>query len=519
MLFTEYELWPQDELDIFTLTQVPEFITKGAVCDGLKYHHQKWTHLSADMFTDCVGNTYTEEWEKRRIALASLAMAEHTERKGRFIPDIINGIWAICEETTWSLPDGSGYLKDIEAPKFDTATAKTAQLLATCYNLFLRELPLAVKKRIAYEVRRRCTLTFLEAKNFTPENTAAAFISCIFTEENEEKRRMICDKVLELTDEFLTKFSSDGFKTKNEHNLYAWSMYIFDILEMLYSATDNKLGVFESDKIMPVAKALYQSYLGSDGFSEKSTESGGSRIYLFGKRMDFKKLMDFGASEFLKTEDKLLSESYNLFHKLYSLKHASEILAYGDNFDAEESGYIDSMDIFIKKTKCFSVAVKGGSQSAGNLMVYLENEPYLVDLEKSHNLPIINGFTQFANTKRAYCTKLDNGLEVDITETYPKDAGIVKWVRKVEAEEKYVIITEDFELSKNEDIRLVMLMKNKPILSGDRIILGDGQIIWDGNMNLRVELVKSKTYGYVYRLIFHVKTEENKGIVRLAIKM
>ena len=519
MLFTEYELWPQNELDLFTMNQVPEFIVKAAADDGSRYLGYQWPQLSAEMFTDCTSQTYIEESNKRRIALAALALSEHLEKKGRFMPDIINGIWAICEETTWSMPDGSGYLRDIEAPRFDTPTARTAQLIGICLNLFARELPLAVKKRISYEVRRRCTLPFLEAKTLNPENVAGAFISCMFTEENEEKRRMICDRVLELCDEFLQRYSSEGFKTKNEHNLYLWSMYLFDILEMLYSITDNKLGVFESETVMPVANSLYQSYLGSDGFSEKSTETGGARIYLFGKRMDFKKLMDFGASEFLKNEDKLLSESLNLMHKLYSVKHASEIIAYGDNFDGEESGYIDSMDIFIKKTKGFSVAVKGGSLSAGNLMVYLENEPYMVDLEKSHNLPVVNGFTQFSNTKKATCVKLENGLKIDLSETYPKDAGIVKWVRTVEAEEKYVIITEDYELSRNEDIRLVMLMKNKPILSDNRIITGNGQILWDGNMNLRVELVKSKTYNYVYRLIFHVKSEGNSGTVRLAIKI
>ena len=519
MLFTEYELWPPSELDLFNMTEIPEFIMRAAISEGAAYHEYQWPQLTANMFTDCTNQTYKEESKKRRVALSCLALAEHLEKKGRFLPDIINGLWLICEETTWSMPDGSGYLKDIELPKFDTAVAKTGQLLAICYNLFQRELPLSVKKRVSYEIRKRCTLTFLEAKNFSPENVAGAFISCIFTEDNEDKRRMICDKVLDLVDDFLEKYKSDGFKAKNEHNIYLWSVYIFDILELLYCCTDNKLGVFESEKIMPVAKSIYQSYLGSDGFAEKTTETGGARIYLFGKRMDYKKLMDFGASEFMKNEDKLLSDSDNLFHKLYSVKHASEILSYGDNFDENESGYIDSMDIFIKKTKGFSVAIKGGSQSAGNLMVYLENEPYLVDLEKSHNLPIINGFSQFTNTKRAYCTKLENGLEIDLTETYPKDAGVKKWIRKVEAEEKYVIISEDFELTKNEDIRLIMLMKNKPIIAGDRIILGNGQILWDGDMNLRVELVKSKTYNYVYRLIFHVKTEENSGIVRLAIKI
>lgn len=519
MLFTEYELWPQNQLDIFTLTEVPESIASEAIAEGTKYLKYKWPRLTAEMFTDYSSHIYKEQARKRRIALSSLALSEHIEKKGRFMTDIINGIWTICEETTWNMPDNTGLLKTCENPKFDTPSSRTAALLSTCYNLFEKELPDAVKKRIANEVRKRCVLPFLEAKVYTPENVSYAFISCIFTEENEDRRRMICDKVLELLEGFLEDYQSETNKAKSEQSLYLWSAYLYDILEMLYCATDNKLAVFSEEKIMLAAKSIYKSYLGGGGFSEKSTETDGARIYLFGKRMDYRKLMDFGASEFIKIEDKILKDSVNLFHKLYSVKHAAEIIDYGDNFDAEECGYIDSMDIFIKKTKGFSVAVKGGSSSAGNLMVYLENEPYLVDLEKSHNLPVINGFTQFTNTKRASCVKLENGLKLDLTETYPKDAGIVKWVRSVEAEERYVIISDEYELTRNDDIKLILLMKNKPILSGDRIIVAGGQILWDGNLALRVELVKSKTYKSIYRLIFHVKNPERQGKVRLAFKI
>ena len=49
-------------------------------------------------------------------------------------------------------------------------------------------------------------------------------------------------------------------------------------------------------------------------------------------------------------------------------------------------------------------------------------------------------------------------------------------------------------------------------------MIGDGSIVWDGNLALRVELVKSKSYDYVYRLVFHVKDAELKGRVRIAIK-
>lgn len=519
MLFSEYELWPMTELDIFTMGEVPEDVMEAAINEGNKHLSCQWPILSAEMFTDQHGSIYKEESRKRRIALSSLALAEFLEKKGRFMTDIINGIWAICEESSWNMPDNTGLLKDCENPKFDTPSSKTAALLSTCLSLFRKEFPQAVSRRIALEVRKRCILPFLEAKNYTPENVSYAFISCIFTDENEDRRRMIADKVIELLEGFLQDYQSDSNKAKSEQSLYIWSAYLFDILEMLYCSTDNKLAIFSEEKIMLAAKSIYKSYLGGGGFSEKSTDRDGARIYLFGKRMDYRKLMDFGASEFIKNEDKILKDSVNLFHKLYSVGHASEIIDYGDNFDAEECGYIDSMDIFIRKTKGFSVAVKGGSLSAGNLMVYLDNEPYLVDLEKSHNLPVINGFTQFTNTKRASCVKLDNGLKIDLTETYPKEAGITKWVRSVEAEERYVIISDEYELTKNDDIKLILLMKDKPILSQDRIITGQGQILWDGNMSLRVELVKSKAYKYVYRLIFRVKNPENHGTVRLAFKI
>lgn len=518
MLFTEYELWPQNELDLFTLKEVPESLYKEAVDEGKKYLNNDWGVLTASMYTDSHSNAFKDMYRERRTALASLAVAEFAERKGRFLSDIIDGIWCICEESTWILPDGTGNLRDTENARFDVNAARTAQLLTLSVHLFRKELPLSVKKRMVFEVQRRVLEPFRDAKQLTPENVAHTLAACMFAEPNEEKRKEVVDKALAAIDIFLGEYTENGIKAKSEQSLYHWSAYIFDILELLYNVTDQKFTVYSDEKIKFVADSIYKSHIGSDGFSESVTEDDGARAYLFGKRMDYKKLMDFGATEFLKIERKCLPESTNLFHKLYSIKFASEIMQYGDNFDEQECGYIESMDLFVKKTKDFSVAVKGGNSSAGNFMAYLENEPYVVDLEKSHNLPVINGFTQFSNTKNAIVEKMENGLTIDLSRTYPKDAGVISWIRSVEAEEKYVIITDDYELEKNDDLRIIMIMKNKPILSGDRILIGDGSIVWDGNLALRVELVKSKSYDYVYRLVFHVKDTETKGRVRIAIK-
>ena len=518
MLFTEYELWQRNELDLFNLSEVPEFLYKEAVGEGNRYLNYDWPVLTASMYTDAHSGAFCDNYLMRRKALASLALAEHAERKGRFTEDIINGIWCICEESTWQLPDNSGALRDSENPRFDVNSARTAALLAQAVQLFRKELPVVLKKRVVYEVKKHVLTPFADARQLTPENMAHTLIACMFAEPDEEKRRLVVDKTLAALEILLGEYTQDGIKAKSEQSLYRWSAYIFDILEILYNVTDQKFSVYSDEKVKFVADSIYKAHLGSDGFSESVTEEDGARIYLFGKRMDYKKLMDFGASEFLKISEKSLPQSTNLFHKLYSLKYASEIAQYGDNFDEQECGYIDNMDLFVKKTKDFSVAVKGGASAAGNFMAYLENEPYVVDLEKSHNLPVINGFTQFSDTKKAFVEKMENGLSIDLTRTYPKDAGVISWMRSVEAEEKYVIITDDYELEKLEDLKIIMIMKNKPILSDDRILIGDGAIVWDGNLALRVELVKSKSYDYVYRLVFHVKDTSLKGRVRIALK-
>lgn len=518
MLFTEYELWQKGELNLFDFNSIPDELYKEAIFEGEKYLNNDWGSLTASMYTDMQHQSYLDVYKKRRQALASLTLAEHIERKGRFLSDIINGIWVICEESSWQLPDGSGNLRDIQNPKFDTDASRTAALLSLTVHLFRKEMSVGIKKRMLYEVRNRVINLFSDAKQLSPENTAYTLIACVFAEPDEERRRQTVDKTLACLEYFLCEYEKDGIRVKNEQSLYLWSAYIFDILEILYNVTDQKFSVFSEEKTKYAAESIYKAHLGSDGFSEIANEEDGARIYLFGKRMDYKKLMDFGASEYVKTERKTLPESTNLFHKLYSVKFASEIIEYGDNFDEQECGYIDSMDIFVKKTKNFSIAVKGGISHAGNYMVYLDNEPYVVDLEKSHNLPVINGFAQFSNTKKAICKHRENGLVLDLTETYPKEAGVNSWIRSVVAEEKYVIITDEYDLSKKEELSIVMIMREKPILSGDRILLGDAAILWDGELALRMELVKSKRYGYVYRLVFIVKDDELKGRIRIAMK-
>ena len=55
---------------------------------------------------------YETPYFLRRTALSALTAAECVENRGRFLPDIVNGIVCICEESGWTIPAHNTYIRD-----------------------------------------------------------------------------------------------------------------------------------------------------------------------------------------------------------------------------------------------------------------------------------------------------------------------------------------------------------------------------------------------------------------------
>lgn len=84
----------------------------------------------------------------KRHALCGLVAAECVEHRGRFLDDIINGIFALWEENAWQLPPHNTYkrdtpqllLPDITRPILDLFACETGALLACTAYLLQEEL-------------------------------------------------------------------------------------------------------------------------------------------------------------------------------------------------------------------------------------------------------------------------------------------------------------------------------------------------------------------------------------------
>ena len=159
--------------------KLPEKVRAAHLRQGMKHLGCDWEIPKASIFLEFVrtGNrtNYQIIANGRRVRLAEMVIAECIEGKGRFLDDIMDGVWAICEETYWGVPAHVGAQKkgpglpDVKEPTVDLFAAETGMLLAWTHYLLGEQLdrisPL-ITERIHYEVQRRILSANLERDDF-----------------------------------------------------------------------------------------------------------------------------------------------------------------------------------------------------------------------------------------------------------------------------------------------------------------------------------------------------------------
>ena len=115
------------------------------VAEGERYLGWHWPEMPATLFLEYarMGNrTHYEDVRRNRIAaLKALLFAECVENKGRFRDDVVNGLWAVCEQSFWGVPahlyiqKADLGLPDPRDPIVDLFAAELSALVATAVYL------------------------------------------------------------------------------------------------------------------------------------------------------------------------------------------------------------------------------------------------------------------------------------------------------------------------------------------------------------------------------------------------
>lgn len=451
-------------------------------------------------------------FEKRRI-LGSMILAEIAENEGRFIDPIIDGIWSICEESFWGVPahlpktDEYSGLMDVSKPFVDLFAAETATYLAWA-DYFLGEkfdqISPQIRKRIRYETNRRIFEPLMNQhhgwmsanENGRPPNNWNPWIcsnwinAALLLEEDEKKRTKLIYKAMQVVDEFLGPYPSDGGCDEGPSYWGAAAASLFDTISLLDLATDGAFQyVYADEKVKNMGKFIYRAQISADYFlnfadADPQPSMAASMIYRYGKAINDPDMMRFGA--YYRETEAASMPRFHYFRKFFELFIQEEFRQADTGLPLPKDVWLSDTQVMVARdregsTEGFFFAAKGGHNDEshnhndiGNYVVYYDGLPLLIDVGRGtytrktfsgerytiwynrsdyHNLPTVNARTQLAGSQyRARGLEYRSGsnyssLRMDLSGAYPADAGIKSWHRTLRLDRgKKVRISDAYAL-------------------------------------------------------------------------
>jgi hypothetical protein len=441
---------------------LPASVLRALIREGESALDYQWIPLLATPFLEYVriGNrtNYEQQNFERRNKLIALALAECAEGKGRFIDQIVNGIWLICEETYWGLPahlhyqkSGSG-LPDFSEPTVDLFAAETASALAYIQYLLSTELdaisPL-IRQRIVAEIDRRILTPNLERDDFgwmgfnsrkPPNNwnpwVNSNWLACVlFIESDVERRLRAIAKIMRSLDRFIDPYPADGGCDEGPGYWMRAAGSLYDCLDLLHQASSGQINVYGESLIQEMARFIYRVQIDNDyyiNFADAMAvlQPEASLVYRYGEAIGDADMMAFGAwidRESQSTGGAWGSPIHSPMRQLRTIFSAEVMQQNPAYVPQPRDVWLPQIQVMAARDAAKSgrglyVAAKGGHNDEshnhndiGEFVVYINGQPLLVDAgvehytrktfspqryeiwtmqSAYHHLPTIDGFQQ-----------------------------------------------------------------------------------------------------------------------------
>ncbi len=492
----EYHPFPKvEERTIWD--ELPSELKEEMIGYGEEYLEYDWPSLPAVRFMDYLRDGNRSRYEalhfSRREGLAKLIIAECVEGKSRFIDDIINGIWYLCEESFWGVPahnytrSHTSILPNVSEPIIDLFAAETAGLLAWAYYLLgskLNEVSPLILERIEKETRHRILDPFLEREDFfwmgynskvnnwNPWVNSNCLTAFLIIEKDEQRRVKAVSKAMYTLDFFMDVYHPDGGCDEGTSYWDRAGASLFDCLEQLYDASDGKIDFYAQSIVQEIGRFIYRSFIAKNYFINfadggAKVKINGDLIYRYGKRIRDPKLMAMGSSAKIQFANNKKG-NFSLLRELPALFQYNEITNASQTPYYLRDTWLDGIQVMAAREKEGSyqglyLAAKGGHNNEshnhndiGQYIIYANGMPVIIDVgvetytkktfsnqrydiwtmqSTYHNLPTVNGIQQ--SPGQEFCAKNINyqmddesvKFSLDISSAYPKEAGILSWNR------------------------------------------------------------------------------------------
>lgn len=400
---------------------LPKELTHRLIQNGESFLHFDYPSLTASDFMEFTKNGNRSHYEDkqflRRTALDALVLAECAEHKGRFLEDIINGIYLICEENAWQLPAHNSYIRDtpqfplpdVTRPIIDLFAAETASVLAVAEYLLRDELKAVspfLSKMVNQNLEERIFGPYLKEhfwwmgdgkshmNNWTVWCTQNVLLAAFTRPLSPDRQKKILEKACLSMDYFLEEYGEDGCCDEGAQYYRHAGLCLFNCLEILNGITQGAFQpAYETEKVKNIAAYILNVHV--DGiyyvnFADCSPVAGrcGAREFLFGKRTKNQDLMAFAASDYRNSSDPLMTEEHNLFYRLQTIFTYEEMTAFPEKADIfHKDLWYESTGLFLVRDEHLVLAVKAGDNDdshnhndTGSFTIYKDGKPFLIDV-------------------------------------------------------------------------------------------------------------------------------------------
>ncbi|TAG73874.1 MAG: hypothetical protein EAZ26_02805 [Runella slithyformis] len=468
----------------------------------------------------------------KRNTLINLVLAESMENQGRFTEAILNGVWSICEESFWGVPahiSGTG-LPDAEDRIVDLFAAETAAVLAlTDYftGEKLDKINKLVRKRIYYETNLRIFEPMLRnpdrygwmsktkpVNNWNPWIMSNWMTATLFLEKDEARRAQMLHQSMLGLDLYLNGLGDDGGCDEGPSYWFAAGACVFDCLELLEAATQQKVNIYNEPFIQKMASYVYKTHISDDYFvnfadADPKLKPDGVMLYRFGKKLNDPALVTFGQWAYSKFSAAVSNNGFHRMRRVQNLLTIKNIVPNAAAYQPVSDAWLNDIQVLTARSNSgLFMATHGGHNAeshnhndVGDFLLYSNGEPVLIDAGRGnytartfssrryelwftqseyHNLPIINGVGQKAGrpfeAKNVTSTVNDKEatLAMDIASAYPKEAGVQSWSRSVKLNrvKNQVEMVDTYTLTEAKSLHQVfMTISAVDISTAGKIIL------------------------------------------------
>jgi len=416
-----------------------------------------WPIVKATDYIEIIrsGDRRQSVYSAPRAALMDLVMGELVEGEGRFIDQIINGVWYYSEQTWWGwsahltaqkAPHG---LPDADEPTIDLGVGEITNILSWTWFLFKDEFdkvhPL-ISTRLKNEIMKKAVTPYYErddfwwqgldgrrrVNNWNPWTNHNMLTAILILEEDQQKKQEGVEKVIRSLDVFINGYPADGGCDEGPSYWGRAGASLFQNLDLLKMATDGKFDVYDNQLVQNMGNFIYKAYINYPFFinyadADATTGSRPAIIYWYGKEIKDPVMQKFGAFLAEKQDWGQKTPGGKVDEQVMQLMYLDEISDAGAENALISDFWLPETEVAGARdnegtTDGFFFSAKGGHNAEshnhndlGTSVLYFDGKPCLIDIGREtytrktfssqryeiwtmqsgyHQLPKINGVDQ-----------------------------------------------------------------------------------------------------------------------------